>query len=103
MSLSDELQRLAELRDRGTLSEAEFERAKARLLDGSTQPALPPAGGPLRRSLADRWVGGVCGGLARLGGVESWIVRLAFAALFLFAGTGLLIYILLWIFVPEEE
>ena len=56
----------------------------------------------LRRSRDDRWLGGVCGGLARLTGMESWIWRLAFALLFLFWGAGLLLYILLWIFVPDE-
>ena len=57
----------------------------------------------LRRSTTDRWIGGVCGGLARATGVESWIWRLIFAVLLLFGGTGLLIYLLLWIFVPVEQ
>ena len=48
------------------------------------------------------WIGGVCGGLARATGIESWVWRLIFAVLFLFGGTGLLLYILLWIFVPTE-
>ncbi|MCB1021793.1 MAG: PspC domain-containing protein, partial [Acidobacteria bacterium] len=56
----------------------------------------------LRRSITDSWVGGVCGGIARATGVESWIWRLIFVVLFLFGGTGLLLYILLWIFVPSE-
>ncbi len=56
----------------------------------------------LRRSASDSWIGGVCGGIARTTGVESWIWRLIFFVLFLFGGTGLLLYILLWIFVPSE-
>ena len=56
----------------------------------------------LRRSRDDRWLGGVCGGVARLTGMESWVWRMAFALLFLFWGAGLLLYILLWIFVPDE-
>ena len=56
----------------------------------------------LRRSITDSWIGGVCGGIARATGVESWIWRLIFVVLFLFGGTGLLLYILLWIFVPSE-
>ena len=40
MSLADELRKLQELRDAGTLSEAEFAKAKAGLL------AAPPAGAP---------------------------------------------------------
>lgn len=42
VSLSDEIQKLAALRDAGTLSDAEFESAKARLLQGNSQPSGPP-------------------------------------------------------------
>lgn len=40
MSLSTELQRLAELKASGALSESEFQRAKEKLLDGDSSP--PP-------------------------------------------------------------
>ena len=105
MSVADEVSKLDELRTRGALSQEEFERAKARLLDGGPSPAPGPgmeAINSLRRSVADSWIGGVCGGIARATGVESWIWRLIFVVLFLFGGTGLLLYILLWIFVPSE-
>jgi phage shock protein PspC (stress-responsive transcriptional regulator) len=106
MGLTDEITRLDELRSRGVLTDEEFQRAKARLLDG--QPGLAPGDAPvaalnrLRRSRSDRWLGGVCGGIAVLTGVESWIWRLMLALLALFGGTGVLIYLLLWIFVPDE-
>ena len=58
--------------------------------------------GKLRRSRSDRWLGGVCGGIARASGVESWIWRLVFVLCTVFAGFGLLFYVLMWIFVPEE-
>jgi phage shock protein PspC (stress-responsive transcriptional regulator) len=45
----------------------------------------------------------VCGGLGEHTPVPSWTWRLLFALLFLFYGTGLLIYILLWIFVPPKS
>ena len=103
MTIADELAKLDELRTRGVLSQEEFERAKARLLEGGPQPApAMDAINSLRRSITDSWVGGVCGGIARATGVESWIWRLIFVVLFLFGGTGLLLYILLWIFVPSE-
>ena len=104
MSLADELARLDELRSRGVLSEAEFARAKARLIDGPRPGELPGAEAlnRLRRSRSDRWIGGVCGGVAASTGVESWIWRLILSALALFGGTGVLLYILLWIFVPSE-
>jgi phage shock protein C len=106
MGLADELHRLDELRTRGALTEEEFQRAKARLLDAplplaSDVPAVA-AINLLRRSRGDRWIGGVCGGIAVITGVDSWIWRLLFALLFLFGGTGALIYLLLWIFVPNE-
>ena len=105
MGLADELTRLEELKARGALTDDEFRRAKERLLDGTAAPSDIPAVAAvnrLRRSRSDRWIGGVCGGLAAATGVEAWIWRLVFAALFLFGGTGLLIYVLLWIFVPLE-
>ncbi|MCD0421504.1 PspC domain-containing protein [Rubrivivax sp. JA1024] len=103
MSLADELSRLDELRQRGVLSDEEFARAKARLLDGAAAPAPAlDAVNRLRRSRSDRWLGGVCGGLARATGVEAWIWRLVTAGLALFGGTGVLLYLLLWIFVPED-
>jgi phage shock protein PspC (stress-responsive transcriptional regulator) len=101
MSLADELGKLDALRAKGTLSEDEFERAKARLLDAAHVPVVEAVNN-LRRAVGDRWIGGVCGGLARATGVESWIWRLIFTVLLLFGGTGLLLYVLLWIFVPSE-
>jgi phage shock protein C len=104
MTLSDELHRLGELRQRGVLSEDEFARAKARLLESGSAGA--PAGieaiNAFRRSTTDRWIGGVCGGLARSTGIASWFWRLLFALLGLFGGAGVIAYILLWIFVPRE-
>ena len=105
MGLADDLARLEELRTRGVLSDDEFQRAKARLLDSPPSPPEIPAVAAInrfRRSRSDRWIGGVCGGLAVVTGVESWIWRLIMAVLALFGGTGVLLYLLLWIFVPNE-
>lgn len=106
MSHADELERLATLRDRGVISESEFQQLKTRVIqEGIATPVGNPALADvnrLRRSRDDRWLGGVCGGVARLTGMESWVWRLAFTLLFLFWGAGLLLYILLWIFVPDE-
>jgi phage shock protein PspC (stress-responsive transcriptional regulator) len=104
MSLADDLERLQAMRAAGTLSDDEFVRAKARLL-GDAPAAPPPAFAEvnkLRRSRSDRWLGGVCGGLAALSGVDAWIWRLLVTVLALFGGTGVVIYALLWIFVPNE-
>jgi phage shock protein C len=110
MNISDEIKRLHELHQAGALTEAEFQQAKARLLAGtpvsldkdlacgSTGAAI----NALRRSRTDRWLGGVCGGLAKVTGVESWVWRLMFALLTITLGVGAVVYLLLWIFVPEE-
>ena len=110
MSLADELHKLDELRTRAVLTDEEFQRAKQRLLDGSAASAGAASGTPsalaavnsFRRSATDKWLGGVCGGLARTTGMESWAWRLIVTLLALFGGTGLFLYILLWIFVPTE-
>lgn len=106
MSYADEIERLMSLRDRGAISEEEFQQLKARVIQqGQTASAVAPFMSGvtrLRRSRTDKWIGGVCGGLAQITGLESWVWRLAFAVLFLCAGSGLLLYILLWIFVPQE-
>ena len=105
MALADELSKLAELRANGGLTEEEFKRAKERLLNnGQTASGDPLASAvnKFRRSRTDRWFGGVCGGMARSTGMESWLWRLLFTVLFICAGVGLLVYVLLWIFVPSE-
>jgi phage shock protein C len=103
MSIADEIARLDELRHKGALTEEEFLRAKRRLL-GNGPPAGPAAEAVnrFRRSESDKWIGGVCGGLGRSTGIESWAWRLLFTVLLLFGGAGALVYALLWIFVPSE-
>ena len=107
MSLAEELHKLDELRSRGVLSDDEFQRAKKRLLDAPAPGAGSAAPGVIainnfRRSATDKWIGGVCGGLARLSGLDSWAWRLILSVLLLFGGFGGLLYLLLWIFVPAE-
>jgi phage shock protein PspC (stress-responsive transcriptional regulator) len=105
MSLADELLGLGQMRQRGSLSEDEFQRAKARLLGAPQPQPAPPvfdAINGFRRSSTDRWVAGLCGGLAQSSGVASWIWRLLFVLL-MFAGcAGLLAYLLLWLVVPLQ-
>jgi len=108
MNDAEELNKLADLHARGVLNDEEFAKAKARVLGGSAAPSSgaqsPNVGAVngLRRSRMDRWLGGVCGGIARATGLDSWVWRLIFTVLFLAFGSGILLYILLWIFVPEE-
>lgn len=56
----------------------------------------------LFRSRTETMLGGVCSGLAKYFSLDPTVVRLAFVLLFLLAGHGLLIYLILWLVVPLE-
>lgn len=58
--------------------------------------------GRLYRDESDKILGGVCGGLASYLRVDPTIVRLVFALISFGAGTGILLYILLWIILPSK-
>lgn len=57
----------------------------------------------LRRSKSHRILGGVCGGLAEYFNTNPLLVRAIFVVVAIFAGSGLLIYLLLWLLVPQES
>jgi phage shock protein PspC (stress-responsive transcriptional regulator) len=106
MSIAEELEKLQSLRDRGVISETEFVRAKERVLENA--PPAPTHDGAhsflqqLARSRSDRFIGGVCGGLGRHTDLPSWAWRVMFSLTLLYFGAGLLIYLLLWLFLPLE-
>ena len=111
MSLPDELEQLRALHERGALTDEEFSLAKKHLLEGApaaagwTWGACPESASTLsrlRRSRSDRWLGGVCGGLAELTGIPTWSWRILFVLTAFLHGLGLLMYVLLWIFVPVD-
>ncbi|SDF88842.1 phage shock protein C (PspC) family protein [Blastococcus aurantiacus] len=68
------------------------------------QPPPPPPGAwarpQLRRSRSDKVIGGVGGGLAEYSGVDALLWRVGFVALALAGGTGVLVYLLLWLLMP---
>ncbi len=102
----DDLERLAALHDKGKISDAEYDSAKSRLLSNAItaeRSRAAPRAKLLRRSLTDRWLGGVCGGIGKVTDSESWIWRFIFTAGLLLGGVTALLYVLLWIFVPLEE
>ncbi len=57
----------------------------------------------LYRSRKERVLGGVCGGLAEYFDIDPIIVRILFVILGPATGIGLLVYIVMWITVPEED
>lgn len=63
------------------------------------------AAAPLRltRSTDDRWLTGVCGGIAEYTGIDPTIVRLAVAVLALCGGGGVCAYVLAWLLIPSAD
>ncbi len=60
----------------------------------------------LRRSLADRQIAGVCGGIARYADVDPVIVRILWVVLTIVPGIfflGLLGYLAAWLIIPEAK
>ena len=106
MDLADQLQKLHTLREQGALTEEEFILAKKRLLDGSESAAReasqtsysPSALHQFHRSMRDKWIGGVCGGLGEATNMPSWAWRILFLLTVLLNGLGVLVYLLMWIF-----
>ena len=57
----------------------------------------------LYRSKTNRWLGGVCGGIGEYFNVDPTVVRILYIiGTFLSMGFGLLLYIILWIIIPEK-
>jgi len=58
----------------------------------------------LYRSKNDRMMGGVCAGLGEHLDVDPTVIRLIWAVVTLLSfGTGIIIYILAWIIIPEDD
>lgn len=58
---------------------------------------------PLLRSKDDRWLWGVAGGLAEHTGFSATLIRIAFVALSLFGGAGVLAYLVLAVALPQDD
>jgi phage shock protein PspC (stress-responsive transcriptional regulator) len=54
----------------------------------------------LRLSASDKKLAGVCGGLAEYFGFSATILRVIWACLVIFGGTGILLYLICWIVFP---
>jgi phage shock protein C len=57
----------------------------------------------LVRPTAGRRIAGVCAGLAQYYGWNVTAIRIVWLLLILFAGTGGLLYLILWIVIPNAE
>ena len=58
----------------------------------------------LQRSKSDRMIAGVCGGIARSFGWDPTIVRILYVLISIISAAfpGILVYIILWVLIPEE-
>ena len=69
--------------------------------DTPTLDEAPPR--RLVRADEGRWLGGVCAGLGSYFDVNPLVYRIAFAALALAGGTGLLLYLAAYLVIPAED
>jgi phage shock protein C len=66
-------------------------------------PSSTPEQRLLRRSFSNKKIFGICGGLGKYFDMDPTIVRLVYVVFtFLSAGTGFLLYILMYFIIPEE-
>jgi phage shock protein PspC (stress-responsive transcriptional regulator) len=66
-----------------------------------TPPYRRP-GNRLTRSTDDKVVGGLAGGLGRYFGIDPVVFRIAFVVLTLAGGSGILLYLVGWLMVPDD-
>ena len=66
---------------------------------------MPDVSRPLRRSRTERQIAGVVGGLAEYFRVDATLLRVIYvvASIVSAAFPGLLVYVLLWLLIPEAE
>jgi phage shock protein PspC (stress-responsive transcriptional regulator) len=76
---------------------------------GRMRTVFPPsaygwvmAGNTLRRPRQGRMIGGVCAGIADRFGLSPFLVRLIFVVSCVLPGPQILIYLALWILIPNE-
>jgi phage shock protein C len=56
----------------------------------------------LYRSKTDRKLAGVCSGLAQYFNVDATLIRVLFVLLAVLGGSGLVLYVAMWIIVPNQ-
>lgn len=56
----------------------------------------------LIRSSQDKWIAGVCGGIAEYFGISAGLVRFLFVLSCLLPGPQFVLYIILWFVIPKR-
>jgi len=57
----------------------------------------------LVKSRTNKMLTGVCGGIGEILGIDPTIIRLIWAALSLAGGTGIILYIIAAVIIPEDD
>ena len=57
----------------------------------------------LQRSESDRFLTGVCGGIADYTGIDSTLIRVLFAVFTLHGLSGVIVYIVAWLIMPSQS
>jgi phage shock protein C len=57
----------------------------------------------LYRSQTQRMIAGVCGGLAEYFNIDATLIRILFLLFAVFGGSGLVIYVVMWLIVPDAS
>ena len=73
------------------------------VVPGSTDLEEPDTGKKMFRDPEHKVIGGVSGGIAAYFGIDLVVVRLLFVIFTIFFGIGFIIYIVLWIALPEAK
>jgi len=66
---------------------------------------VPDLKAPLRRSRSDRKIAGVVAGLAKYFGLDPTLARVLYVVISIVSAAfpGILVYLLLWLIIPEED
>ncbi len=66
---------------------------------------MPDLKAPLRRSRSDRKIAGVVAGLAKYFGLDPTLARVLYVVISIVSAAfpGILVYLLLWLIIPEED
>ena len=67
---------------------------------------MPDLSRPLRRSVMNRTIAGVCGGLGEYFKIDPTVVRVVWVLASIFLGAmvgGVVVYLILWAVIPERE
>jgi phage shock protein PspC (stress-responsive transcriptional regulator) len=78
---------------------------QSEVMEPTQEQAVPPPPVPrprLERPRDDRAIAGVASGVARYLGIDVAWVRIGFVVTALFGGTGILLYLIGWVALPEE-